>query len=314
MTKENQEISAQANHSWEVKGRVLVISDVHQNIEWAKAIIEKEVGNYDHIVFLGDFFDSFFGPPIVAGIKETTNFVKEIFDQKYGPTTVLLGNHDIIYAEAWFDTSKYRNPKRLNHYCSGYTNSKAHEINKILDWQDWKKFKLFTVANGWLLSHAGFRANNFMPFQSLEDNFDGIESEYNKEFDFIHFQPRGGLFRVGQGRGGDAEWGGPLWCDWHREFEDELPIKQLVGHSYIGKCRAVKIGNSYCIDAAQTTYAIIAPNGEIEFRAITKSAEAGWLFTEVEKATLPTRKELEERYKKRMMEQNIPKDIPPILL
>lgn len=40
--------------------RVLVIPDIHQRIVKTDSILTAEEGNYDKVVFLGDYFDSFF--------------------------------------------------------------------------------------------------------------------------------------------------------------------------------------------------------------------------------------------------------------
>ena len=47
--------------------RILVFGDLHQQIDWARRILGKEKNNYDFLIILGDFFDSFFSPPRVAG-------------------------------------------------------------------------------------------------------------------------------------------------------------------------------------------------------------------------------------------------------
>lgn len=185
MTKENKETLISTN-DWEINGRILCIADIHQNLSWAKAVIALEEGNYDHIVFLGDFFDSFWEQPKVAGIKETAKFVLDIQAGKYGPATCLLGNHDLGYLEAWRSTSKFQNPRYLFNGCAGYTNSKAHEINHLFKWQDWKKFKLFALCNGWLLTHAGLRHNNFRPFQSPIKSLAVLEEEFNQAVNHVN--------------------------------------------------------------------------------------------------------------------------------
>lgn len=52
------------NKPWEINADcVLVFGDVHQRVPWAKAVLDKEKGNYDHVVFLGDVIDTFESPP-----------------------------------------------------------------------------------------------------------------------------------------------------------------------------------------------------------------------------------------------------------
>lgn len=267
MSKENKEILTSINN-WEIQGRVLCIFDIHQNIEWAKAVIELERGNYDHILFGGDFFDSFWEPPRVSSVEETAKFVLEVQAGVYGPATCLLGNHDLTYLEVWRSTHLNRNPKYVLNYCSGYTNSKANKINKILTWTDWKKFKLFALCNGWLLTHAGLRANNFRPFMDPKKSLDVLEQEFNEAINhvtaFAHH-----LFAVGMESGGRCAFGGPLWCR-PDTFEDELPYPQIFGHTHTGKGHVKQYARCFCIDGGQTTYAIINTDGKVNFKSARK--------------------------------------------
>lgn len=270
MTTEDKEISTQTNSpDWKINGRVLCIADIHQNIEWVKAILHLEKDNYDHVVFLGDFFDSFWDFPKVATVTKTAEFVIEIINGTYGPATICAGNHDISYMEAWRKSSKFQNPKFLLNYCSGYTNSKSKDINTTLTWSHWKKFKLFALVNGVLLTHAGLRGNNFRPFLDPERSLVCLEQEFNDAVNHI-----GGfahhLFAVGQESGGRAAFGGPLWLRPQHFVDDEIPYPQMFGHTHTGKGIVKQYGRSFCIDGGQTSYAIIHPDGRIEAKTCEK--------------------------------------------
>lgn len=53
----------------------LIIPDVHQDIQSVKKIFAVEdVNSFDEVVFLGDWFDSFYEPPKVASFKDTCLF------------------------------------------------------------------------------------------------------------------------------------------------------------------------------------------------------------------------------------------------
>lgn len=265
---ENNEISTLTN-DWEINGRILCIADIHQNIEWAKAIIELEKGHYDHIVFLGDFFDSFWQPPKVSSVEETAQFVVEIINGVYGPSTLLLANHDLSYMEAWRSSSKFRNPKYLFNACSGYTNSKASEISKVLTWDNWKKFKLFALCNGWLLTHAGLRGNNFRPFMDGKKSLCVLEQEFNQAVNHINAFPHP-LFVCGKDCGGPAEYGGPLWLRPDYFEDNEIPYPQIFGHTHTGKGMVKQYGRSFCIDGGQTSYSIIQSDGSIIHKSARK--------------------------------------------
>lgn len=268
MTKENKETLISTN-DWEINGRILCISDIHQNVEWAKAVIALEKGNYDHIVFLGDFFDSFWEYPKVYTVSNTAKFIIEVIYGAYGPNTLLLGNHDLAYLEAWRSSSKFHNPKYLFNACSGYTNSKANEISKVLTWDNWKKFKLFALCNGWLLTHAGLRANNFRPFLDPKKSLGVLEQEFNEAVNHVNAFPHH-LFVVGKDCGGPAEFGGPLWLRPDYFEDNEIPFPQIFGHTHTGKGMVKQYGRSFCIDGGQTSYCIIQPDGNIIHKSIRK--------------------------------------------
>lgn len=254
------------NKSWEISGkRVLVFGDMHQKVDWAKAVLEKESGNFDHIVFLGDAFDSFMDPPLVSSITETASFYKDLINGVYGPSTVLLGNHDVAYREASYQMRKGYTIKGLYNSCSGYTNNKAQKINKELTDEDWSKTKLFVMANGWLLSHAGVHPKFWYPLITAEQNVEKLDHYATETLELISFRPSA-LLEPGQARGGPSRVGGITWLDFGQEFEDGIPYPQIVGHTPSDQIR--KIGDSFCIDCFQCSYAIIDTNGKARFEGI----------------------------------------------
>lgn len=259
MTPDNEENSnLPSNKSWCINNkRVLVIPDIHQKLDWALAIIEKERGNYDYIVFLGDFFDSFDEPPKVASVAATAFFIKEILEGKYGPNTIIFANHDCAYAEAAHSFVNQRLPTHLVHPCPGYTNAKGRSISAVLSLDQWRQFQLFVVANGYLITHAGLRSAYWRPYRSDEENLDALQKEYEEHLALVHLKPSH-IF---------ANETGPLWSR-PEGFKDELPLPQIFGHTFCGYGHALKIGRSSCIDGCQSTYALIAPGGNVEIKAI----------------------------------------------
>jgi hypothetical protein len=218
---------------------------------------------------LGDEFDSFWEPPKVASVADTARFVLEVQAGKYGPATQLLGNHNLSYLEAWRSASKFHTPKYLFNACSGYTNSKAKEISKVLTWNDWKKFKLFVLCNGWLLTHAGIRHNNFRPFVDAKRSLSVLEQEFNEAINHVNTFPHH-LFAVGRDSGWRAEFGGPLWLRPDYFEDNEIPYPQIFGHTHTGKGNVKQYGRSFCIDGGQTSYAIIQPDGQVHLKSARK--------------------------------------------
>ncbi len=244
--------------------RALIIPDVHQDINWVKNILNQESGNYDHLVFLGDFFDTHKSGHNIASGEQTALFLKDIVDGKFGSSTVCVGNHDCAYIEACRSLYQHKNPSTLFNFCSGYTNSKANTISGILKRTDWAKAELFKVVNGWLLSHAGLHAGHLKPLKSIDENLvDLYEQSINLNKCLYHdVHP---LLQVGYARGGEHNYGGVTWIDWNCEFEDIPGFPQLVGHT--PKTDTIRqIGKSFCIDGGQTIYAFINKDGSIEWK------------------------------------------------
>lgn len=263
--------------------KVIYFSDYHQNIQWVKNILELEKGNYDHIIFGGDEFDTHLSTKEVAGIKETANFALDLLHGKFGPSTCLIGNHLLAYAESWYANSKFSNKHHIINSCSGFTNKKSMEINKIFKFEDYKKYQLFCKFGGYLISHAGFHPSFWNFYKTREENLDILWEKSKDDFGSISIKSSS-LFGCGTARGGQLKYGGPCWCDFTDEFADDEAIgPQLVGHTSCDNTVRFK-GKSYCCDGNQTTYALLDSYGKIEFKSTAKESfkieeELGWQNT-----------------------------------
>lgn len=250
---------------WVVTGdRVLCISDVHQDILWARKVLEHEVGQFDKVVWMGDILDSHRGTDEVVGARATGRFLKELLSDATDTHHVCLGNHDLPYAESWAYNHRYTHKHYLVNPCSGFSRSKAMEVNKALTWEDWQRGHLFYVVNGWLVSHAGVHPALWMPFQTVQVN---LRRLWDLAAQATLHMGTSQLLACGTARGGGASVGGLTWLDWNLEFVDELPLPQLVGHTH-GKLPRM-IGRSCCIDGDQTTYAIISRDGAIQIKSLS---------------------------------------------
>lgn len=121
--------------------RTIVIGDVHGLETWRNVL--EHAGDYDHVVFIGDYVDSYNLPD---NIQEYN--LREIIDFKASnpdTTTLLLGNHDMHYIND-------------NLQCSGFSFNKYRMFHKIyIDNLD--KFKMVHRQGDFIFSHAGLSSS-----------------------------------------------------------------------------------------------------------------------------------------------------------
>jgi hypothetical protein len=198
---------------------VLIIPDVHDRTERVEEILERE--RYEQAVFLGDWFDS--GPgdgPERA--RRTAEYVRKVAgDRRH---VLLLGNHEQHYL--WPRLEEIRG--------SGYTPEKQKAIAEALGpaAEARRMFRLYAVAGGWLVSHAGLDARLAPPeWRGDVARLDAwLEQHAQRTLRMLDEGFVGALAGPGSDRGGTQEVGGILWCD----FESLTPlsgVRQIVGHS-----------------------------------------------------------------------------------
>ncbi|MCH8475354.1 MAG: metallophosphoesterase [Opitutales bacterium] len=238
------------------KERCLILPDLHQDIEWAELVLEKEADQTDQIVFLGDYFDSRKPVSDIASARETAGFIKEVKDRFGDRVTLLVGNHDLPYIEGAPAFAKGISDFSPQYPCSGFEPAKGREIFTEWDLPWLSHLRLLTEVQGFLLSHAGiapeFWPNESTPAKSLAEFQNRCQTAWEnfREQD----EP---LLSAGESRGGFQETGGLLWLDWNDEFVDALPYPQIVGHTVDFSQGLRKKGRSYCLDNAQSTYGIL---------------------------------------------------------
>ncbi|MCC5789421.1 MAG: metallophosphoesterase [Opitutales bacterium] len=239
------------------KERCLILPDLHQDIAWAELVLEKEAGQADQIVFLGDYFDSRRPDFEIASARETAAFIKEVKSRFGAGVTLLVGNHDLPYLEGAPHFAKGLPDFSPQYPCSGFDPRKGVEIFAEWDIPWLANLNLITMVQGFLLSHAGV-APEFWPKEAApEKSLVEFENRCQSAWENFrhHHEP---LFSAGLSRGGFQETGGLLWLDWDDEFTDSLPYPQIVGHTVNAFAIEVrKKGRSYCLDNAQSTYGIL---------------------------------------------------------
>lgn len=198
--------------------KVIVVGDVHGRTCWEKII--PYVDEYDKIVFVGDYFDSFDikKDEQVKNMRKILEFKKEHYDK----VVLLFGNHDTHYLKLFIECGE--------HY-SGFQSLHALEISEIVETQ------LMHVSDGIcfetdgvIYSHAGI-TKTWLNFFKI-DVTDRLVANINDLF-FINqvlcvFMPG-----VNRSPYGDDITQSPVWVRPFSLAQDALDgFKQVVGHTH----------------------------------------------------------------------------------
>lgn len=223
------------------KEKLIIIPDIHGREFWKEAVIGHE---NDHIVFLGDYVDPYTYEGIeqengLEMLQQIIEFKKEHMDN----VTLLLGNHDLGYlsrvvCECRMDYMNEAEIQRLIYTNLGLFNLVHVEEN-----------------NGYryLFSHAGITLGWIE--QRVEDLHGVID---NPEIlnNMLHDRSRlprlmALLCDVSSLRGGEMNWGSPIWAD-ARELsvrQDNIPgFIQIFGHTQGNRPVSMADGTAICLD------------------------------------------------------------------
>ena len=190
---------------------IRVIGDVHHRLSKVKKILKtSEEQQVDKTIWLGDWFDSF---DENSSHAETAKFlIRRMIE--FPKDTFIIGNHDIQYIT---DAPNVR--------CSGFNLRRWQELRSMLSWDVVRRFKVTTVSDGIVYSHAGF----VEPFEHLIPSVIGGEGNKaikslfdNKSISY--------LFAAGYAVGGTAKDPGPVWTR-PSEFYDKPKLNQIFGHT-----------------------------------------------------------------------------------
>ena len=233
--------------------KTIVIADIHQRTDSVTRILDAEK-EYDEVVFLGDWFDSFYEPPKVTGFEETCKFLRDlVLDHPNKSKFVfLVGNHDLGYIYNNNNRSDTRISKVIKYYCSGFTASKAKKFRHVfydeglIDKFFLDNFKIIHRTQGFTLSHAGMSDKHIPYGKTPEEVIDGIIPMVWKNFRDLGFVHNWLISGAGICRGGDCNVGGLLWLDWNNEFTASEAIgKQIVGHTTTREPSCLGMGKPY---------------------------------------------------------------------
>ena len=223
--------------------KTMIIPDIHTDFSTAELLIKKE--EPDRIIFLGDYFDAH--DETEQDTNETAKWLVKSLQKDN--RIHLIGNHDLSYMTM--------NP-RLK--CSGFSEHKKFIIDKYNI--PWEQLRPYCFVGNYLCTHAGVSKQFFEQYAKTGIIEFMLESDDELEhIDDIFYSYK--FFQIGRSRGGTAENGGILWCD-YGEFTDIPGIMQIFGHTPADEVRQEKFHT--CLDTGLRYYAV-CKNNEIIIKA-----------------------------------------------
>ena len=233
--------------------KTLVIPDVHQRIYAVRRILCDE-NDYDEVVFLGDWFDSFLEPPDIQGMEESAEYLRHLaFDHHNKDKFVfLVGNHDLCYIFNNNGPSARHVSKTIKYYCSGFTATKARKFRKaffdrgIKDDFFIERFKLAHRSQNWTFSHAGIIPQHFPYGYNIDQLVNELLPDVWRNFRNLEYTHNWLVSGAGISRGGCHAVGGVTWCDWNMEFNaSDMVGKQVCGHTHVREPSCEAINTDY---------------------------------------------------------------------
>ncbi len=221
--------------------RIAVIGDIHGRSIWKELIKQiEETNDYNKIVFLGDYVDSFDvdNSSMLYNLNELINYANS--NQKQ--VELLLGNHDVQYMleTPTVATSVLR--------CSGYRPEMHWSFYELYN----KNKHLFKIAyqyDNYIFSHAGI-SKGWYEYSAKPQifeagiNSDNIATQMNQ---LLEYQKKC-LFDVGYWRGGINKNGGILWADKNETNREPLnEYHQVVGHTRVKEIKTIVINDNTSI-------------------------------------------------------------------
>lgn len=222
--------------------------------------------NFDHIVFLGDYFDCFPHQQGRADPRTWVSMLHTVYQVLGSKATWLVGNHDLPYIEVYPKTSEEIDKAAIITPHPGFTPL----IASILAEYQMEDFlfglELCTQVDKYIISHAGFHPKILPPFKYKypRTSIKKLYTTWEQQKRHFHLNVDHWINQVGPVRaGGNSKYafGSPVWLDWFTEFEDIEGCPQIVGHAQVNAYlrglpyEPLKKGKSLCIDLAQSGYA-----------------------------------------------------------
>jgi predicted phosphodiesterase len=195
--------------------KIMVFGDLHGENKWENHV--KKIDQYDYVVFMGDYVDSFTHLDVEL-IENLDNLIK-LKEKHQNKVILLLGNHDNQYLYSDFPETR----------CSGF---RQHIYLKLKSRYK-NYFDFFNAAfqtENILFTHAGLLKAHYDKLNAINKN---DNQRYDSYLNKMFFEKPRAMFSVSALRGGDDMHGGIFWADWRELVMEKecLPINQVVGHS-----------------------------------------------------------------------------------
>lgn len=208
---------------------ILVVGDIHGRAEK----LNFNMQDYDKIVFIGDYWDSF----DIDYQTQKSVFLKIIELKKQYPDKIvlLIGNHDYHYINL-----------DLIYRCSGFQDEHYIAIHQMLN-DNIDMFSAVHIEGKYVFSHAGI-SQNFL---------NQIDFKYGLNVNELSKLPINQLpqefFWIGPNNQGKFLFDGPLWLRPNVLIYDTPALNQIFGHTYYDNIQRWSIGDNMliCVDCPE---------------------------------------------------------------
>ena len=172
-------------------------------------VLPKLAACHERKIFIGDYLDSYIANPAqqMSALETIVGMAER------GEALLLLGNHE----------ASYLGPMGLR--ATGFNSITAallipvqRRLERVL-----RPFA-YHEASRTLFTHAGVTREMWESYRLTFENLATKLHEWSLDFSSPYFF-------IGNTRGGFDPLGGPLWCDWHDEFEPVPGLTQVIGHT-----------------------------------------------------------------------------------
>jgi len=196
--------------------KIIAIGDIHGRGIW-ESIVAKE-GDFDKIIFLGDYFDTREGISIEKQM-EVFNKIIKFKEENLDKVILLMGNHDFHYTKY-----VYRSYDNYDYHLALLN---QHIIADVLDKN---LMQVCFIHENLLFSHAGV-TKTWVTNNKIDEN--DLENSINEHF---KQRPISFDFRYGEklSRTGDDIISSPIWVRIPSLISDGLDgYTHIVGHSIV---------------------------------------------------------------------------------